>query len=112
VVAHAGGLAGAEAVVDKDLCAALLAGALGADALLLLTDVAAVYADWPERRQPIAHTSPAGLRALELAAGSMGPKAEAACRFAERGGFAAIGSLADASRLLAGSAGTCLGETP
>lgn len=112
VVARAGAFAGAEAVVDKDLCAALLARALAADALLLLTDVDAIYRDWPERREPIAQTTPAELRALALAPGSMAPKAEAVCRFAEAGGFAAIGSLADAARLLAGRAGTRLGEPP
>ena len=104
----AGALRGIEAVIDKDLTSALLAAELGADALLLLTDVDAIYADWPAPAQrPIRHATPAELRARQLPAGSMGPKAEAACRFVERtGGLAAIGALADAARVLAGDAGT------
>ncbi|MBW2371333.1 MAG: carbamate kinase [Deltaproteobacteria bacterium] len=101
------GLRGVEAVIDKDLTAALLATELGADALLLLTDVPAVYEDWPEPRQrAVGRTTPQALRALDLAPGSMGPKAEAACRFAERGGVAAIGALEEARRVLTGEAGT------
>jgi carbamate kinase len=109
------GLRGVEAVIDKDLTAALLATELGADALLLLTDVPAVYEDWPEpRRRAVGSTTPQALRALDLAPGSMGPKAEAACRFAERGGFAAIGALEEARRVLTGEAGTrvSLAEDP
>lgn len=97
---------GVEAVVDKDLTSALLATQLRADWLLLLTDVAGVYARWPSDGEPIAVASASRLRALELDAGSMGPKAEAACRFVEQGGRAAIGRLEDARRVLAGSAGT------
>jgi carbamate kinase len=104
----AGAWRGVEAVVDKDLSTALLASALRADVLLLLTAVDAVYADWPEpARRPIARADPARLRALRLEPGSMGPKVEAACRFVEAGGErAVIGALGDAERLLAGEAGT------
>jgi carbamate kinase len=101
-----GAIEGVEAVVDKDLSAALLARALDADALLLLTDVSAVYRDFPASADPIARTTPRELRALALPAGSMGPKAEAAARFAEGGGFAVIGALEEAPALLAGGAGT------
>ncbi len=103
-----GGLCGIEAVIDKDLSAALLATALGADALLLLTDVDAVYAGWGGQHQrAIRETRPALLRSLELPAGSMGPKVEAACRFVDAGGsLAAIGTLRQASDVLAGRAGT------
>jgi carbamate kinase len=106
-----GGLRGVEAVVDKDLTAALLAVALEADALLLLTDVDSVYDDWPEpARRPLRRATPAALRARRFAPGSMGPKVEAACRFAEATGRdAAIGALADAARVLAGEAGTRVG---
>lgn len=100
---------GVEAVVDKDLTAALLARVLGADALLLLTDVAAVYDDWPGTRQPIAEATVAQLRARAFAGGSMGPKIEAACRFvAGTGGKAAIGAVGDAGRILHGEAGTAV----
>jgi carbamate kinase len=108
VVEEGGRLRGVEAVVDKDLAAALLATRLGADALLLLTDVPAVLADWgtPSARA-IDVAGPDELRAMGLAAGSMGPKVEAASRFAEATGRrAAIGALQDAAGLLAGAAGT------
>jgi carbamate kinase len=106
-VAPDGSLRGVEAVVDKDLASGLLAREVGADALLLLTDVAAVYADWPETRRPIGETSPAALRARSFAPGTMGPKVEAACAFVEAGGaLAGIGALADAAGILRGEAGT------
>ncbi len=108
VVDPAGGLRGVEAVIDKDLSATLLATTLEADALLLLTDVDAVYAEWgtPWAR-PLRRATAAELRAMAFAPGSMGPKIEAACRFVESGGrFAAIGALADAALLLRGGAGT------
>lgn len=109
VVAGAdGSLHGVEAVVDKDLASALLAELLGAERLLLLTDVDAVELDWgtPAAR-PLRATTPRRLRRLSFAAGSMAPKVEAACRFVERtGGVAAIGSLTRAAEVLAGDAGT------
>jgi carbamate kinase len=100
-------LAGIEAIVDKDLTAALVACELAADALLLLTDVPAIYCDWPARARPLARPTPGQLRALALAPGSMRPKAELASRFAEQTGrTAVIGALEDAARLLRGEAGT------
>jgi len=106
----AGGLRGIEAVIDKDLSAALLARDLGADALLLLTDVDAVYTAWgTPNQQPVRDASPAELRALHLASGSMGPKVEAIARFAEAGGgLGAIGALHDAARILRREAGTAV----
>lgn len=97
-----------EAVIDMDLTAALLARRLEADLLLMLTDVDAVHADWggPHQR-PIAGAEAAELRTMSFAAGSMGPKVEAACRFAEATGRrAAIGSLTDVARIAQGEAGT------
>lgn len=103
-----GRLQGVEAVVDKDLTGALLADALDADVLLVLTDVHAVMHGFGTPEQvPIHRTTPAELRALEFPAGSMGPKVEAVCGFVElTGGVAAIGALADAAEILAGRAGT------
>jgi carbamate kinase len=103
-----GSVRGVEAVIDKDLCAALLARKLGADALLLLTDVPAVFADWPEPAVvPIRTARASELREQSFAPGSMGPKVEAAVRFVEQtGGFAGIGALADATRILMREAGT------
>ena len=113
VVADAeGGYRGVEAVVDKDLTAALLAEEVGADALLLLTDVSAVQDGYgTEHARDIRQATPAWLlgrlQAGAFPAGSMGPKVEAACRFAAAtGGMAAIGCLDDAQVLLDGTAGT------
>ena len=101
-------LVGVEAVIDKDLASALLARDLHADALAIVTDVDAVYADWgtPQQRA-IRRASPEALGASEFAAGSMGPKVRAACSFVEEtGGLAVIGSIADTGALLRGDAGT------
>ncbi|WP_331768030.1 carbamate kinase [Embleya sp. NBC_00896] len=103
-----GQLTGVEAVVDKDLTAALLAEALDADALLLLTDVSRVMRGFgtPEARE-IANATPTQLRAEDFPAGSMGPKVDAACRFVETtGDMAAIGALDQAEEILRGNAGT------
>jgi carbamate kinase len=109
VVADASGaLRGVEAVVDKDLTATLLARAVDADALLLLTDVDAVIDGFgtPDAR-PIRHATPSQLRARSFPAGSMGPKVEAVCRFVEATGrMAAIGRLDAAAALLNREAGT------
>ena len=101
---------GVDAVVDKDLTAALLARELDADALLLLTDVQAVQDGYgtPQARL-IRRAAQAEMRARRWPAGSMGPKVEAACRFAEATGKpAAIGRLADAQALLAQQTGTII----
>ena len=101
-------LVGVEAVIDKDLASALLAKDLGADALVIVTDVDAVYEGWgtPEQRA-IRRATPEALMATEFAAGSMGPKVRAACSFAaETGGLAAIGSITDTGALLRGETGT------
>ena len=97
-----------EAVIDKDLAASLLATDLDADSLVLLTDVPAVVAGFgTDRARPLGRVTVAELRTESFAAGSMGPKVEAACRFAEATGRRArIGRLADAADVLAGRAGT------
>jgi carbamate kinase len=101
-------LEGVEAVIDKDLASALLAAELGADMLVIATDVDAVYADWGTPDQhPIRRATPAELAASEYAEGSMAPKVEAACMFVEKtGGTAAIGSIAEIEAVLHGDAGT------
>jgi carbamate kinase len=103
-----GALRGVEAVVDKDRTAALLAADLGADALLLLTDVEGVYANWakPDARL-LRRLRRAEAAALALPPGSMGPKVEAALWFAGRG-KAVIASLDQALPALAGETGTSL----
>lgn len=90
------------------LASALLAADLAADALVIATDVDAVYADWgtPEQR-PIRRTTPDELAAGDFAEGSMGPKVRAVCTFVEQtGGIAAIGSSTEIEAVLHGDAGT------
>jgi carbamate kinase len=101
-------LVGVEAVIDKDLASALLAKELRAEALAILTDVDAVYADWGTPKQrAIRRATPEALGGTEFAAGSMGPKVRAACSFVEEtGGMAAIGSISETPALLRGEAGT------
>jgi len=109
VIDDAGAIRGVEAVIDKDLSAALLAEGLGADRLLLLTDVPAVYRDWPRSAEQIRSSPPALLQPRHFAPGSMRPKIEAACSFVIRtGGIAGIGALGDAAGLLAGHTGTTI----
>jgi carbamate kinase len=95
-------------VIDKDLASELLARTLRADLFVMLTDADAVYLDWGKPAQKaIRRASPAALAKMPFAAGSMGPKVEAACRFARATGkTAAIGALADLSAIIAGEAGT------
>jgi carbamate kinase len=107
---ESGQLVGVDAVVDKDLAAALLAQDLHADALLLLTDVPAVLRDFgTEHASPIDWIDTDELRELHFPHGSMGPKVEACVRFANAtGGLAVIGALADAAAMLVQAAGTTI----
>jgi carbamate kinase len=101
-------LVGVEAVIDKDRASAVLAEGLGADLLIIATDVDAVYVDWgtPAQRAVVA-AHPDELRTLDLAAGSMGPKAEAAAAFASSTGHPCIiGALDQLPTILAGTSGT------
>ncbi len=101
-------LVGAEVVIDKDRASALLAEELGADLFVMATDVDAVYLDWgkPEQRA-IGITTPSGVAALSLPAGSMGPKVEAAAGFVDRTGKrAAIGTLGELQGVVAWTHGT------
>ena len=105
-------LVGVEAVIDKDLASALLAVDLGADALIIATDVDAVYTDWgtPDQRA-IRRATPHALGVAEFAEGSMGPKVRAACSFVEQvGGIAAIGSISDVEALLRMETGTVVSQ--
>ena len=107
-------LMGVEAVIDKDLASELLARELGADLFLMATDAPGVYLDWgtPDQRL-LGHTTPAELERHTFAAGSMGPKVEAAIRFVRSTGQrAAIGSLDDITAIVAGEAGTIVEPDP
>ncbi len=107
-----GSLRGVEAVIDKDLSAVVLARAVGAEALVVATDVEnAVVGYGTPGARPIGATTPSELRALagegHFASGSMGPKVDAVCRFVEGGGaLAVITSLARIDDALSGEAGT------
>jgi carbamate kinase len=103
-------LVGVECVIDKDLASELLARELEADLFVMLTDADAVYLDWGKPTQrPIRRASPAALAGTSFAAGSMGPKVDAACRFVNATGKkAAIGALADLEQIIAGTAGTTI----
>jgi carbamate kinase len=103
-----GELAGVEAVIDKDLASELLAEDVAADLFVMATDVDGVYVGWatPQQRR-LDRATPEDLASYQFAAGSMGPKVEAASRFAAKTGQrAAIGSLADITGIVAGQAGT------
>jgi carbamate kinase len=105
-----GVLVGVEAVIDKDWAGALLARSLSAEIYLMLTDAEAVWENWgTSTARAIRRASPAALAELKFAAGSMGPKVEAACDFALSGrGRAGIGSLEDAGDIIRGKAGTLI----
>ena len=108
VYRHNGRLCGIEAVVDKDKTAALLAERLHADALMILTDVDAVFEHWgTEQARALRQVSVAQLSEMVFPPGSMGPKIDAACRFVSATKQPAmIGHLADAEALLMRQAGT------
>jgi carbamate kinase len=105
-------LVGVEAVIDKDFCSELLAREVDADLLVMATDTEAVFVNWgtPQAKR-IFKASPASISELSFPAGSMGPKVEAACRFAvATGKTAAIGALADLPGILQGEKGTLIGR--
>ena len=108
------GLEGLDAVVDKDLVAALLAQQLGAEVLMILTDVDAVYTGWgtgeaaPLRRLTLSQADVL-LAGNGLGAGSMRPKVEAAAGFVRAGGErAVIARLSDGPAALRGENGTTI----
>ncbi|MFN2523794.1 MAG: carbamate kinase [Mycobacteriales bacterium] len=111
VVQHRGRLRGVEAVVDKDRTAALLARSVGADRLMVLTEVPRVQVAYRTAsarsldRLPVSEARSL-LDAGEFPAGSMGPKVEACADFVSSGGTAVIAALADAAAAARGEAGT------
>jgi carbamate kinase len=103
-------LRGIEAVIDKDLCSELLARQLDADFYIMATDADAVFQDWGKpTARAFRRASPRAMRDFSVPAGSMGPKVDAACHFAETTGkAAAIGALKDLAAILRGEAGTTI----
>ena len=110
IVERDDGSHGIEAVIDKDLSAALLAQQIDADALLILTDADAVYLDWGKPTQrPLAQVSPEELNEMHFDAGSMGPKVAACADFVTHcHGIAGIGSLQEGLAILDGEKGTLI----
>jgi len=111
-----GSLRGVEAVIDKDLGAALLAQSLAADLMVIVTDVPnAVLGFGTPDAKPIevadVHEMRRYLAEGEFGSGSMGPKVEATCRFVEAtGNPAVITSLDQIGEGVAGTAGTIVGS--
>jgi carbamate kinase len=101
-------LVGIEAVIDKDLASELLAREIGADLFVMVTDAEGVCLDWCTPQEKVLRwVTPEDLTAHEFAAGSMGPKVEAAIRFVTATGKrAAIGSLEHITSIVTGDAGT------
>jgi len=105
---------GVDAVVDKDRTAAILARALGAEILLILTDIDAVYRDFgTPSAQPIRRLSAQEAEALlasgQLGEGSMRPKVEAGIGFVRTGGRrAVIAELGSGPAALRGKTGTTI----
>jgi carbamate kinase len=113
-----GTLSGVEAVIDKDLAAVVLAAQVGADALVIATDVENAVVGWgtPAAR-PLGRVTVSELRDVaaegHFTAGSMGPKVEAACRFVEAGGrMSIITSMNRMAEALAGDVGTIVVPDP
>ncbi len=105
-----GKLHGIEAVIDKDLCSALLAEELTADYFIIATDVDGVYLDYgTDNARKVTKATPEALMEKGFAAGSMGPKVQAACEFVQKTGQqAVIGALQDIELMLTGEAGTVI----
>lgn len=105
-----GDLVGVEAVIDKDFASAVLAKDLGADLLVIATDVEAVYLDWGTDKERALHrVHPDAFADLDFPAGSMGPKIEAASAFVRAtDNRAVIGSLDQLAGLVDGTAGTAV----
>ena len=108
------GLEGVDAVIDKDLAAAVLARDVGAELLLILTDVDAVYADWgKETQRALSKLSIDEAEALDrigaLGEGSMAPKVRAAVDYVRgTGGRAIITELSRGLDAVHGRAGTVI----
>jgi len=112
--AGSGELLGVEAVIDKDFASELVAEDVGADLFVMATDVDGVYLDWGTPRQRrLGQVTAEELAGHEFPAGSMGPKVEAAARFAAKTGKrAAIGALGDIAGIVSGTAGTSVVASP
>jgi carbamate kinase len=114
VVAGEHGLRGADALVDKDSAAAVLAAEVAADRLVMLTDVDSVKRNFGTAEQSsLLSVNTATLRKMFFPGRTIGPKIDACVRFVERtGNVAMIGALGQAAKLVDGSAGTTVTRAP
>jgi carbamate kinase len=105
IIEENGHAVGVEAVIDKDLGAQRLATLIGANVLVILTDVDGAYVNYGTPKQELIKEASSGklknyLREGQFKEGSMAPKVEAAIRFVESGGeraiIAALGNLTEA----------------
>jgi carbamate kinase len=111
VFADKDGYAGAKAVIDKDLATQVLANSVGADEMVILTDIDSVYRDFESRKNPIKRIKAEALKKQlkGFEEGTMRPKLEACIRFIENGGRVAyVGGLYRLKDVLEGRSGTAI----
>ena len=108
VIEKNGTFVGIEAVIDKDMTAALIAEEIGAEHLLILTDGTHVCLDWgTPKEEKLENVSVKEMRKYKFPAGSMGPKVDACCQFVEKTAqYAHIGDLSCAIEIIEGQSGT------
>ncbi len=108
VVEKDGAYEGFEAVIDKDMTAALIAEEIGAEHLLILTDGTHVCLNWGKPDEEKLHNvSTEEMKSYQFPAGSMGPKVDACCRFVQNTGkHGHIGDLHHAVDIIKGDSGT------
>lgn len=108
VVEKDGAYVGFEAVIDKDMTAALIAEEIGAQHLLILTDGSHVCLDWgTPKEEKLENVSVEQMKKYTFPAGSMGPKVDACCQFVEKTKqHGHIGDLSSALEIIKGKTGT------
>ncbi len=108
VIEKDGAYVGFEAVIDKDMTAALIAEQIGAEHLLILTDGTHVCLNWgTPQEQKLKNVTIEQMKQYSFPAGSMGPKVDACCQFVEKTGQSGhIGDLSFALEIIEGKSGT------
>ena len=108
VIEKDGAYVGFEAVIDKDMTAALIAEQIGAEHLLILTDGTHVCLNWgTPQEQKLENVTIEQMKQYSFPAGSMGPKVDACCQFVEKTGQSGhIGDLSFALEIIEGKSGT------
>ncbi len=111
VIKEKGIYKGIDAVIDKDLASACLAKSIKAKTLLILTDVPCAYTNFRKKNEKAIRKIPLKkarhlIKEGHFAKGSMLPKMQAACEFAQSGGTAIITNIKNAQKAMKGKAGT------